>query len=207
MRYGFRTLTDVAGAEKSPAQPLRPAKRGPRYGLGITTLDQHRLCEDDFIRVPTGAKYCHVWNRHYLERRKKPTKHGSRWRPGRSQLLPRSAFFWPFYYQTVRPKEGVRGARSYNNKRPFPPRTQGFLYFYRPFGLPWQAGEVRFRTTKGPNPSTFNEGKDLELFSGSPWRVPLFRIASEKRSVLREVLIRDKLVTSGQFKQCIQILN
>jgi hypothetical protein len=88
----------------------------------------------------------------------------------------------------------------------FPEETQGFLYYapgpaYAPI-----AGEVRFRTTTGPDPADFARGRDLLLPNMPvPWSIPLLNmLATEKYQHLREVLISLDGSASAELVACAQ---
>ena len=49
----------------------------------------------------------------------------------------------------------------------------GFLYYHRPSRAPPLAGEIRFRLTPSPEPTSFSAGVDLTNKSGTPWRISL----------------------------------
>ncbi|KAJ7620965.1 hypothetical protein FB45DRAFT_753976 [Roridomyces roridus] len=82
----------------------------------------------------------------------------------------------------------------------FPPRTAGFFYYHRPPSLPFTAGAIRFRVA-AVNPTTFSQGNDLLGPDGSPWEVSLPRLA-RSRPLIRQMLLRERLVTLAQLKQC-----
>ncbi|KAJ7084650.1 hypothetical protein B0H15DRAFT_783663 [Mycena belliarum] len=78
----------------------------------------------------------------------------------------------------------------------FPPRTAGFFYYYRPpDDLPVTAGGIRFRIA-AVNPAAFSRGRDLTRPNGAVWHIALESIAkSMTKTVLREIILRDKLVS------------
>ena len=49
----------------------------------------------------------------------------------------------------------------------------GSLYYHRPSRAPPLAGEIRFRLTPSPEPTSFSAGVDLTNKSGTPWRISL----------------------------------
>ena len=49
----------------------------------------------------------------------------------------------------------------------------GFLYYHQPPRAPPFAGEIRFRLTPSPEPTSFSAGVDLTNKSGTPWRISL----------------------------------
>jgi hypothetical protein len=65
----------------------------------------------------------------------------------------------------------------------FPDGTQGFFYFVPGPAHAPVAGEVRFRTTTGPDPAGFADGRDLLLpHMPVPWSISLVNLlASEKK--------------------------
>ncbi|TFK46221.1 hypothetical protein OE88DRAFT_1044729 [Heliocybe sulcata] len=80
---------------------------------------------------------------------------------------------------------------------PFPPESQGFLYWHLEPHAPPISGQVRFRTTTSPDPATFPSGHDLQLPDAGTWNIPLFRIARAlKYSGIRALLLSEKLVTA-----------
>lgn len=82
----------------------------------------------------------------------------------------------------------------------FPPRSAGFFYYHRPKDLPFTAGAIRFRIS-AVSVRTFPKGHDLTRPDGAPWEVPLARL-SKGRPALRELLLRDQLVTKAEMEQC-----
>ncbi|KAJ6500882.1 hypothetical protein C8R45DRAFT_781967, partial [Mycena sanguinolenta] len=82
----------------------------------------------------------------------------------------------------------------------FPPRTAGYFYFHRPEDLPCTAGSIRFRIAS-VNPAKFSRGRDLLRPDGVPWEVTLPTV-SKTRPVLRELLLRDGLVTETELREC-----
>lgn len=98
----------------------------------------------------------------------------------------------PLRYRFTSFEDG-RAARN----TPFPPSTEGFLYFHK--GEPEIAGEVRFRICRRGD---FDAGHDLMISQTSPhddipepWNIPLYRIAaSQGYQFLRALLIQEGLV-------------
>ncbi|TBU22218.1 hypothetical protein BD311DRAFT_770818 [Dichomitus squalens] len=88
-------------------------------------------------------------------------------------------------------------ARGFRDGR-FPPNTAGFLYYHTPPYSPPLAGEVRFRITPSPDPSSFSEGSDLLMEHGVSWRIPLLSTAEtgvKRYTGLHALLLQDGLVT------------
>ncbi|KAJ7031087.1 hypothetical protein C8F04DRAFT_909700, partial [Mycena alexandri] len=85
---------------------------------------------------------------------------------------------------------------------PFPPRTTGFFYYHRPRDIPFTGSGIRFRVTT-PSPSAFVNGLDLVRPDGQIWEMPLRTIATTRRHpVLRELLLRQGLVTEAELQHC-----
>jgi hypothetical protein len=74
-------------------------------------------------------------------------------------------------------QDKVHFIRRGNSRVAFPVGTQGFLYFIPgPVHAP-VAGEVRFRTTTGPDPTGFADGRDLLLpHMPVPWSISLVNL-------------------------------
>ncbi|KAF7328847.1 hypothetical protein MVEN_02514200 [Mycena venus] len=87
--------------------------------------------------------------------------------------------------------------------QPFPPETRGFFYYYAPKHLPPMAGGLRFRITPRGHPASFPDGHDL-LHEGLPWEISLVTIVSSvgRKSVLREQLLNEGLVTQADLDKC-----
>ncbi|TFK46204.1 hypothetical protein OE88DRAFT_1739660 [Heliocybe sulcata] len=86
---------------------------------------------------------------------------------------------------------------SGSNSVPFPPDSQGFLYWHLDPDAPPILGQVRFRTTASSDPATFPNGQDLQLPDGGTWNISLFDIARRSRySGLRVYLLSERLVTA-----------
>lgn len=96
---------------------------------------------------------------------------------------------------------------------PFPPGTRGFLHYYSPEDVPPMAGEIRFRVTTGPDVSSFDDGSDLLVPDGVPWKVPLMSLTKGSRGAkrrydeLQKLLLSDKLVTPELLTQCSHSLD
>jgi hypothetical protein len=85
----------------------------------------------------------------------------------------------------------------------FPPRTAGYFYYCQPnVDLPF-TGAIRFRIAS-VNPATFAKGRDLLRPDGVPWEVSLPMI-SKTRPVLKQLLLRDGLVTESQLEKCVAL--
>ncbi|KAF7353936.1 hypothetical protein MVEN_01079900 [Mycena venus] len=84
----------------------------------------------------------------------------------------------------------------------FPPRTAGYFYFHHSKDLPVTTGAVRFRIA---SPAKFSAGDDLLRPDGTPWEVTLASIA-KSRPALRELLLRDGLVTEAELSECTALL-
>ena len=70
------------------------------------------------------------------------------------------------------------------------PNRKGFFYIHFPQGAYEAAASLRFRITRDPDPSTFDDGHDL-LYQQLPWEVP---IMYGLRPALFQIVFRDKLV-------------
>ncbi|RDB31110.1 hypothetical protein Hypma_000049 [Hypsizygus marmoreus] len=86
----------------------------------------------------------------------------------------------------------------------FPGHCRGFLYYHRDPTLPPESAAVRFRLTTDTNASSFKNGADLmQPIHGRPWSVCLLSIAKSRCYVsLKELLLRDKLVTLPLLEHC-----
>ncbi|KAJ6510626.1 hypothetical protein C8R45DRAFT_1088785 [Mycena sanguinolenta] len=93
------------------------------------------------------------------------------------------------------------------DRQPFPPRTAGFFYYHVPRDLPPMAGGLRFRITASENPASFQDGHDL-LHEGLPWQISLPSIATAvgRRTVLREQLLHEGLVTPADLDKCCAMM-
>ena len=77
---------------------------------------------------------------------------------------------------------------------PFPPDSDGFLYYYTPPKAPPFVGEIRFR--RASNPESFHDGEDLMTMEKTPWSLPLYDLANRgSYAVLRNQLVHDGLVS------------
>ncbi|TFK46208.1 hypothetical protein OE88DRAFT_1043726 [Heliocybe sulcata] len=80
---------------------------------------------------------------------------------------------------------------------PFPPDSQGFIYWHLEPDAPPVSGQLRFRTTASSDPTSFPSGRDLQLPDGRTWNISLFEIARRsKYSCLRAHLLSEELVTA-----------
>ncbi|TFK38661.1 hypothetical protein BDQ12DRAFT_723009 [Crucibulum laeve] len=86
----------------------------------------------------------------------------------------------------------------------FPEHAKGFFYYAEPKEGPLYEGEVRFRCCESSDPSAFASGSDLLLPSGTPWNIPLVRIAEEheRYQLLPEFLIKDGAITYHTIRSC-----
>ena len=95
---------------------------------------------------------------------------------------------------TFRPVQLPYAMKSGENTRdPWPSNAKGFLYYFCPSGAPPIASEVRLRLTPVNDPKAFEQGEDLHLSNGQPWRRPIYSIATN--SVLGPLY--DKLRQEG----------
>ncbi|KAI0275359.1 hypothetical protein BC834DRAFT_45758 [Gloeopeniophorella convolvens] len=77
----------------------------------------------------------------------------------------------------------------------FPEGTRGFLYYVPPDN-PTGSGHVRFRVTKDSNvPRSFQDGHDLLLDDGVPWRLPPGLLAQPSTSGLAALIMQQQLAT------------
>ncbi|TFK46211.1 hypothetical protein OE88DRAFT_1638646 [Heliocybe sulcata] len=91
----------------------------------------------------------------------------------------------------------MRYLHSRGRSTPFPPDSQGFLYWHLDPDAPCLSGQLRFRTTSSSDPATFPSGRDLQLPDGRTWNISLFEIARGfKYSGLSAYLLSEKLVTA-----------
>ncbi|TFK46230.1 hypothetical protein OE88DRAFT_1812065 [Heliocybe sulcata] len=101
-----------------------------------------------------------------------------------------------FHMAPEDPSLEMRYFQSGGRKTPFPPDSQGFLYWHLNPDAPPVSGQVRFRTTTSSDTATFPSGRDLQLPNGRTWNIPLFRIArGSQYSGLRAHLLAERLVT------------
>ncbi|TFK53887.1 hypothetical protein OE88DRAFT_1625265 [Heliocybe sulcata] len=88
----------------------------------------------------------------------------------------------------------------------FPLDSRGFFYWHLESDAPPILGQVRFRTTRSPDPATFSTGRDLQLPNGRVWHISLFEIARRPRySCLRAQLLSEDLVTEQMLDTALQI--
>ncbi|KAF7299017.1 hypothetical protein MIND_00850000 [Mycena indigotica] len=95
--------------------------------------------------------------------------------------------------------------QSQKNIVPFPPKTTGFLYYYRPPNGTSVAGALRFRCVKPQQDPQdhFATGTDLILEDGhTPWELPPARFARTQLPALRRLLLEDGLVTLAELAHC-----
>ncbi|KAJ7715070.1 hypothetical protein B0H16DRAFT_1898911 [Mycena metata] len=112
--------------------------------------------------------------------------------------LSRSKWF-PLHLEE--PRVHVHYFRLKKQTIPFPPRTAGFFYYYRPKHLPVTASGVRFRVA--PSSTAFPIGFDLVRPDGQPWEITLRAIASTQRGpVMKEFLVNQGLVTKAELELC-----
>ncbi|KAJ6510629.1 hypothetical protein C8R45DRAFT_393436 [Mycena sanguinolenta] len=106
-----------------------------------------------------------------------------------------------------KPAYGIDYFRKGTVYQPFPPRTAGFFYYHAPKDFPPMAGGLRFRITASENPASFQDGHDL-LHEGLPWQVSLstIAIAVGSRTVLRERLLHEGLVTQADLDKCCAVM-
>ena len=76
---------------------------------------------------------------------------------------------------------------------PYPPDTNGFLYYTTPPDRPRIAGELRFRVTSSDDPASFANGSDLLRMNGQLWSRPLY-VISKLYTPLYQKLREDRLV-------------
>jgi hypothetical protein len=90
---------------------------------------------------------------------------------------------------------------------PFPAATTGFLYYHQN-SVP-ASGEVRFRITPSDDPAAFASGTDLLMPHSIPWGIPLVGIAKRTSPPshvgLKELLLRDNLVTTTTMDECARM--
>ncbi|KAJ7877501.1 hypothetical protein B0H13DRAFT_1893179 [Mycena leptocephala] len=86
---------------------------------------------------------------------------------------------------------------------PFPSRSTGFMYYHRDRRAAPLEGSIRFRVVSDNAPSSFRDGRDLLLPSGSPWQISLVQIASlQAYSPICDQLLHENLATPAQLSQC-----
>lgn len=90
---------------------------------------------------------------------------------------------------------------------PFPPQTQGFLYWYKEPDAPILASEVRFRITGSPEVGQFSSGQDLRLPEGKVWHISLFDISRYTNFLtLRTVLLNDGLINQELLDRAAKVM-
>ncbi|THH20870.1 hypothetical protein EW146_g535 [Bondarzewia mesenterica] len=82
---------------------------------------------------------------------------------------------------------------------PFPPGTHGFLYYSAPADESG-TGQIRFRITKDPNPSSFVEGHDLTDPSGVPWCLAPQLLRSPSSHSLIQLLVKQNLIPKDSIR-------
>ncbi|TFK46188.1 hypothetical protein OE88DRAFT_1041570 [Heliocybe sulcata] len=106
------------------------------------------------------------------------------------------------------PSIEMRYFYSRGRNTPFPPDSQGFLYWNIDPDAPCLSGQLRFRTTSSSDPATFPSGRDLQLPDGRTWNISLFEIArGSKYSGLCAHLFSEKLVTAQALNTALNISN
>ncbi|KAJ3513807.1 hypothetical protein NLJ89_g2749 [Agrocybe chaxingu] len=81
---------------------------------------------------------------------------------------------------------------------PFPPETNGVLYYYQDPSLPQLAGQVRFRLCE--DVARFASGKDLLKEYDEPWNVPLlYTFMGDRLSLLRDKILQEGLITEELY--------
>ncbi|KAF7375695.1 hypothetical protein MSAN_00458900 [Mycena sanguinolenta] len=106
---------------------------------------------------------------------------------------------------------GARGVIPYQSRDsrrlPFPPQSAGFLYYRRDQDAAPLEGSICLRVTSKNAPASFDNGHDLLLPSGLPWRIILPQIACHAGlTALRAQLLQENLVTETQLSRCRTIL-
>lgn len=74
----------------------------------------------------------------------------------------------------------------------FPDNARGFLYYHHPPNTSPACGEIRLRVTGERETSLFQQGSDLMLSSGVPWRVTLPHIS--RFDPIKQLLLDEGLV-------------
>ncbi|TFK52153.1 hypothetical protein OE88DRAFT_1657236 [Heliocybe sulcata] len=107
------------------------------------------------------------------------------------------------------PEEAVLEMKYFSlgqTRIPFPPDSQGFLYWHLEPDAPPISGQVRLRTRTSSDPATFSSGRDLQLPDGRAWHIPLFEIARcSHYSGLRAHLLSERLVTTKVLDTALNI--
>ncbi|KAG2002620.1 hypothetical protein CC2G_004791 [Coprinopsis cinerea AmutBmut pab1-1] len=81
----------------------------------------------------------------------------------------------------------------------FPPNTRGFLYLHRPDRSCITSG-IRFRVVDKPDPTLFDQGKDLLRLDGAVWSIPLVTVIKGRTySPFRELILRDNLISQSEL--------
>ena len=88
----------------------------------------------------------------------------------------------PFIYD--KQKEG---------RRPYPPETKAFMYYFTPPERPLIGGELRLRVASSDDSASFENGSDLMKINGRVWSRPLF-VVSKVYLPLYEKLREELLV-------------
>ncbi|KAJ7155680.1 hypothetical protein C8R46DRAFT_1004891 [Mycena filopes] len=86
---------------------------------------------------------------------------------------------------------------------PFPQNTSGFLYYHRPPNATPLEGDVRFRCTPTPSPSSFSAGHDLLLPWGGPWQIVIPQLA--RRKEIAAQLVQQQLVPEAQLSRATEL--
>ncbi|EKM60298.1 uncharacterized protein PHACADRAFT_246161 [Phanerochaete carnosa HHB-10118-sp] len=142
-------------------------------GPAITTVDPNKLTSDCF-RDFSGLK---IFSLHFQE----------------GDSSSSQSMLWRRRYLSYR-RNGSQ------DSVPSPPGTHGFFYYCAPPSWAHDlAGEIRFRTTKDSDPSSFASGHDL-LVQGMPWTVTLFFNTSVSAAFLN-ILQRDGLLSEDQIRR------
>ncbi|KAJ7173166.1 hypothetical protein C8R46DRAFT_1215127 [Mycena filopes] len=85
----------------------------------------------------------------------------------------------------------------------FPQNTSGFLYYHRPPNATPLEGDVRFRCTPTPSPSSFAAGHDLLLPWGGPWQILIPQLA--RRKEIAAQLVQQQLVPQAQLSRATEL--
>ncbi|KAI0919811.1 hypothetical protein AcV5_001779 [Taiwanofungus camphoratus] len=172
--------------------------RIPHFSRNIETLDPHRLSTADYLHL-SGLSMLAIFDRSDLiwtsdrcnKHKEEGAKRGKWKHVGNADLNKSAIYYW------VDPTAVL----------PFPQGTDGFLYYYSNPRLSPMLGEIRFRITPSSSPKSFDEGADLLLPRGSPWCIPfLILVTAKKYQKLREVLLRDGLITNDLVDQCARVI-
>ncbi|KAL6303320.1 hypothetical protein BKA93DRAFT_750681 [Sparassis latifolia] len=192
----------VTAKEESIVAARTPRRRpnSPQFRRNIITLDPLRLTSSDWIEL--YGLHCQAYDRQYLS-----FNPASRvWRRLVSSIGQPHAI--PLHYHTTSTAQTdpeVDSRSPVSLQSPFPNGTLGFLYYYQDPELHPKLGEVRFRLTPSSDQRRFKYGEDLLLPDGLPWRIPLISIAARQSWVmLRNILLRDGLVTESLLESCVR---